>query len=71
MWLKRYVPKEGGIQVLAGPAPSSQTIGFLLVKPARKISQNASSVNSLQLNNTVDYFSLNTFSKVKNLTKTS
>ncbi len=56
--------KEGGIQVLAGLAPSSQTIGSLLrtpwlAKPATKIWQNVSSPNSLQWKNPLNYFWLN------------
>ncbi len=50
--------KEGGIQGLAGLAPSSQTVGSLLKKPwpDRKIQQKESSLNSQKWKNALDYF---------------
>jgi hypothetical protein len=64
---------EDGIQVLAGLAQSSQTVGFLLrtpwlVKPDKKIRQKVISMNSLQQTNTLYYFLLNAFVKVNNFT---
>jgi hypothetical protein len=66
--------KAGGIPVLAGQAPLWQTVGSLLTpsKPtllAKKFIKKESLMNSLQLKNTLNYFLLNAFGKVKNLTK--
>jgi hypothetical protein len=58
--------------VLAGLATSIQTVGSLLRNPAwekagSKIQQKVSLVNSLQLKNALNNFSLNPFGKVPNL----
>ncbi len=68
--LGRVPRKEGVIQVLAGQAPSSQTIGSLLKAPClgklgRIIWQKVSWANSLQCQNTFKYFQSNALSKVK------
>jgi hypothetical protein len=64
---------EGRIRALAGLAPASQTVrSFLrtpwLAKLARKIWQIVELAKSHQWKNTLDYFSSNTFGKVKNWT---
>jgi hypothetical protein len=56
-----FLGKEGGIQVLAGLAPSSQTVGSifkipLLGKLARKIWRIVSSMSSLQYKNIKNAF---------------
>ncbi len=66
-WLSRCIPrKEGGIQVLADQALSSQNSRILiensLAGEAHHInSAKISSVNSLQLKNTLLWFELNVF----------
>ncbi len=68
--LGRVPREEGGIHVLTGKAATSQTVGSLLRAPwpaklRRKIWQNVSLANSLQCKNTLNYFQLNAFGKVK------
>ncbi len=68
-----FTRKKGGINVFASLAPSRQTVESLLritlsAKPARKFWQKVFSVNSLELKNTLNYFSSNRVCKVKNLT---
>jgi hypothetical protein len=68
-----FTRKKCGINVLAGLAPSRQTVESLVrntlsAKPARKFWQKVFSVNSLDMENTLNYFSSNTFGEVKNLT---
>ncbi len=61
--------KKDGMRVLAGLAPTSQTLGSLMKThaclPARKIWKKVSSMNSLQWKNARNYFITNAFGKVK------
>jgi hypothetical protein len=62
--------EEGGIVELAGLAQSTKTVGLLLrtpfpAKPAIEIQQIVSSVNLLQWKNTLNYFSSNAKSKIR------
>ncbi len=65
--------KEGGMQALAGLAPSCQTVGSVwitprLAMPARKKSKKSEFNEFNSMKNALNDFSLNVFGKVKNLT---
>ncbi len=62
--------EEGGIQVLAGLATSSKTVGSFLRKPwlakrAGKIQQTSLLDEFASMENTLNYFGYHTFGKVK------
>ncbi len=60
---------EGRIEVLAGIAPSSQTVGSILGTPQQEtIDKKVSYVNSVQWKDANNYFWSKTFGKVENLT---
>jgi hypothetical protein len=69
----QFPKKEDVIQVLADPSPSSQTIGSLLrtswsvIRRWKKLAKSEFGEFTL-MKNKLNYFSLNAFSKVKNLT---